>query len=73
MELKVTKIGNSLGVIIPKELITRLKLEKGGSLWVKDDPSGYRITPYDPTFATQIEQAQQIMKMRKNALRELAK
>jgi putative addiction module antidote len=73
MELKVTKVGNSLGVLLPKELITNLNLAKGDTLWVTQDPSGYRITPYDPYFGEQIEAAKKIMKDRRNVLRELAK
>ena len=73
MELKVTKIGNSLGVILPKELILNLKLDKGDSLWVTDAQPGYRITPYDPAFGEQMDKARQIMKKRRNVLRELAK
>lgn len=73
MELKVTKVGNSLGVILPKEVISSLKLEKGDSLWLTDAEAGYRITHYDPEFAKQMEMARKIMKKRRNALRELAK
>ena len=73
MELKVTKIGNSLGVILPKELISNLKLDKGDTLWVTDAQSGYRITPYDPAFGEQMDAARKIMKKRRNVLRELAK
>ena len=72
MELKVTKIGNSLGVILPKELIARLKLEKGDALWATEASSGYRITPYDPEFGEQIDAARKLMKKRRNVLRELA-
>ncbi len=73
MELKLTKIGNSLGVILPKELLSNLNIDKGDALWVSEAQSGYRITPYDPEFGEQIEAAKQIMKKRRNVLRELAK
>jgi putative addiction module antidote len=73
MELKVTKIGNSLGVVLPKELIARLKLDKGDTLWVTDAQSGFNVTPYDPAFEEQMKQARRIMKKRRNVLRELAK
>lgn len=72
MELKVTKIGNSLGVVLPKELIARLKLEKGDALWATEASSGYRITPYDPEFGEQMDAARKLMKKRRNVLRELA-
>lgn len=73
MELKVTKIGNSLGVILPKELLASLNLDKGDALWVSESQSGYRITPYDPEFAEQMDAARAIMKKRRNVLHELAK
>lgn len=73
MELKITKIGNSLGIVLPKELIANLKLDKGDALWVSESPSGYRITPYDPEFGEQMDAARDIMKKRRNVLRELAK
>ena len=73
MELKVTKIGNSLGVILPKELIANLKLDKGDALWVTENQFGYTLTPYDPEFGKQMEAARQIMKKRRNVLHELAK
>jgi len=73
MELKVTKIGNSLGVVLPKELIASLKLDKGDTLWVTDAQFGYRITPYDPAFGEQMDAARKLMKKRRNVLRELAK
>ena len=73
MELKVTKIGNSLGVILPKELLANLKLGKGDALWVSESPAGYRISPYDPEFGEQMEAARAVMKKRRNVLRELSK
>lgn len=73
MELKITQVGNSLGVILPKELIASMKLDKGDALWVSDAPSGYRITPYDPEFGEQMDAARLLMKKRRNVLHELAK
>lgn len=73
MELKITQVGNSLGVILPKELISNMKLDKGDALWVSEAQSGYRITPYDPEFGEQMDAARQLMKKRRNVLHELAK
>jgi len=73
MELKLTQIGNSVGVILPKELISTLKVEKGDTLWVTEAKSGYRITPYNPEFGKQIDAARKIMKKRRDVLHELAK
>jgi len=71
--LKLTQIGNSVGVILPKEVLARLKVEKGDTLYVTDSPDGVRLTPHDPAFATQMDAARDIMKRRRNVLRELAK
>lgn len=71
--LKLTQIGNSVGLILPKEVLARLKLEKGDSVYLTEAPEGYLITPYDPTFAEQMDAAREIMKRRRSALRELAK
>ena len=73
MELKITKIGNSLGVIMPKEVLTRLKLDKGDSLYITASPDGYRIVPYDPVFAEQMNTARELMKKRRNVVHELNK
>ena len=71
--LKLTQIGNSVGVILPKELLAKLKLEKGDTLYVTDSPDGVRLTPHDPAFESQMEAARAIMKRRRAVLRELAK
>jgi putative addiction module antidote len=73
MELKLTKVGNSVGVILPREALRRLKLEQGDQLWLTESPDGYRLTPYDPEFGEQMDAARKIMKRRRAALRELAK
>ncbi len=73
LKLKLTQIGNSVGLILPKEVLSRLKLEKGESVYVIDTPEGVRITPHDPGFETQMEAARIIMKKRRAVLRELAK
>jgi putative addiction module antidote len=71
--LKLTQIGNSVGVILPKEVLARLKVEKGDTLYVTDSPDGVRLTPHDPAFQAQMDAAHGIMKRRRNVLRELAK
>lgn len=73
MELKITQIGNSMGIILPKEVISNMKLDKGDSLWVSESASGYTLTPYNPEFAEQMDAARKIMKKRRNVLHELAK
>ena len=71
--LKLTQIGNSVGVILPKEVLGKLKLGKGDSIFITETPDGYAITPYDPNFETQMQAAEEIMKRRRHVLRELAK
>jgi putative addiction module antidote len=71
--LKVTQIGNSLGVILPKEALAALKVEKGDTLMLSPAPGGFRVTPSDSGFEEQMEIARKVMKKRRNALRELAK
>lgn len=73
MELKISKIGNSLGVILPKDLLNRLKLDKGDSVFLTETPEGYRISPYDPAYADQMQTARALMKKRRNVVHELTK
>ena len=71
--LKLTQIGNSVGVVLPKELLARLSLDKGDTLYATESPEGVRLTPFDPGFEKQMEVAGQIMKSRRDVLHELAK
>lgn len=71
--LKLTQIGNSVGVILPKEVLNRLKLVKGDTLYLTENPGGVTLTPNDPVFEVQMKAAQSIMKKRRAVLRELAK
>jgi len=71
--LKLTAIGNSTGVILPKEILAKLDVDKGDQLFVVETSNGIELTPYDPDFETQVEAARKIMKKRRSALRELAK
>ena len=71
--LKLTQIGNSVGVVLQKDMLSRLKLEKGDTVFVTDTADGIRLTPYDPDFETQMTLARGIMKKRRDVLRELAK
>jgi putative addiction module antidote len=73
MPLKVTKIGNSVGLILPKDAVAQLNVAVGDTLYLTTSPDGFRITPYDPEFEIQMELAQKIMRERRDALRELAK
>jgi putative addiction module antidote len=70
---KLTPTGNSVGVILPKEVLARLKLEKGDTVFVTDADDGIRLTPYSPDFETQMKAAREVMKKRRQVLREWAK
>jgi putative addiction module antidote len=74
VELKVRKFGNSLGVVLPKEVINRLQTGDGEKVFLIESQDGdYRLTPYDPTFEKKMEKAEQIMGRYRNSLRALAK
>ena len=72
MKLKITTIGNSAGIILPKELLARLRLEKGDELFALETPDGIQLTTYDPTLAEQMDVAERIMRQDRNVLRKLA-
>ena len=71
--LKVTRVGNSVGVILPREVLAQLKVELGDSLFLTETPDGFRLTPYDPEFEEQIAVAKRVMKRDRAILHELAK
>ena len=71
-EVKVTAIGNSLGIILSKDLIRELNLEKGDILHVSKTPDGIQLSPYDAEFAEQIRIARLVMKEDRDVLRRLA-
>jgi putative addiction module antidote len=71
--LKLTQIGNSVGVILPRELLARLGMAKGDTFYAVDQPDGVRLTTADPDFAAQMDVARRVMKDRRAVLRELAK
>ena len=72
-ELKLTSIGNSVGVILPRELLNRLGLDKGDTLFVSELPDGFQASVSDPDLEAQMVVARRIMKERHNVLRELSR
>jgi len=72
MKLKITSIGNSSGIILPKELLARLRLEKGDELHALETPDGIRLTVFDPELAAQMEVAESVMRKRRALLHKLA-
>jgi putative addiction module antidote len=74
MELKVRKIGNSLGVVLPKEAMSRLKAGEGDRLFLVEGPeSSYQLTPYDPSFKKKMKKVEDIIGRYRNTIHELAK
>ena len=72
--LKLTAIGTSTGVVIPKEMLNRLNVGKGDTLYAVETPDGgYRLTAYDPNFAEKMDKADAIMKLYRNTLAVLSK
>jgi len=71
--LKLRAIGNSVGVVLPKELLTGMNVAEGDVLYAVADRDGVRLMPSDPNFEADMAQAREIMKRRRNVLRELAK
>jgi putative addiction module antidote len=71
--LKLIPIGNSTGVILPKEVLTRLRVERGDQLTLVETPDGFRIQASDPEFEREMEVAREIMRKDRAILRELAK
>ncbi|MBW4498829.1 MAG: AbrB/MazE/SpoVT family DNA-binding domain-containing protein [Scytonema hyalinum WJT4-NPBG1] len=53
--LKIRKIGNSLGAVFPKELLQKLNIQEGDNIFLTETPDGVRMTPYDPEFEAAID------------------
>jgi putative addiction module antidote len=70
--LKLIAIGNSTGVIIPKEMLARLRVEKGDTVYCCETPEGLELRAHDPEFARQMEIAERVMRKDRNVLKKLA-
>ena len=71
--LKLTQIGNSVGVILPKDALAKLRLEKGQTVFLTETPDGYALTPYDPTLEEQIQAGREFMREFRDTFHQLAK
>ncbi len=71
-KLKLTAIGNSTGVVLPKELLEKLRVQRGDELMVLETPDGITLTPFDPVFSAQMDIAEKVMRRRRNLLKKLA-
>jgi putative addiction module antidote len=72
MKLEIIRIGNSSGVILPKELLDRMNVEQGDTLYISKTPTGFEVSPNDPDLADYRKAAQTIMRDNRDALRRLA-
>lgn len=70
--LKITTIGNSAGVILPREVLDKLRVSKGDSLLAIETPNGIELTAFDPEVAQQLEVAERVMREDRDVLRKLA-
>ena len=70
--LKVTTVGNSAGIVLSKEILAKLRVEKGDTLYAVETPNGIELTPYNPEFAAQMDVAEEIMREDRNVLKKLA-
>ncbi len=69
--LKVTTVGNSVGVVLPREVLDKLRVAKGDHLLVLDVPGGVTLTAYDPAFAAQLDAAERVLRDDRDALKNL--
>jgi putative addiction module antidote len=70
--VKVTTVGSSTGIVLPRELLERLHIQRGDTLYVTETPGGLQLTPYRPEFAKAVQAGQRVMRRYRNALRKLA-
>jgi putative addiction module antidote len=70
--VKVTTIGNSAGIVLPREILNRLHVDKGDTVYLTESPDGIRISPYDATFAQKVDILEQVMRENRDVLKKLA-
>jgi putative addiction module antidote len=71
-KLKITTVGNSAGVVLPKEVLQHLRVDKGDTLYVLETQNGIELTAYDPDVAAQMELAERVMREDRDLLKKLA-
>jgi len=72
-QLKITTVGSSAGVVLPKSVLEKLRLSKGDVVCLTETPDGFKLTPYNAEFAEVMEAAETVMRENRDALRILAK
>jgi putative addiction module antidote len=70
--VKITTIGNSVGIVLPKEVLNRLHVEKGDMLYLTDSPDGVLLSPYNAEFAQKLDAFEQVMRENRDVLKKLA-
>ena len=70
--VKITTIGNSVGIVLPKEVLNRLHVEKGDMLYFTDSPEGVLLSPYNAEFAQKLDAFEQVMRENRDVLKKLA-
>lgn len=73
LKVKVTAVGNSMGILLPKEALNKLRATKGDTLYLVENQEGFTISPYQKDFEPQMKTAEKVLKKYRNALHELAK
>ena len=73
MKLKLRAVGTSTGLVLPKEMLTRMKVRKDDQLFAVETPDGYLLTPYDPEVDQQLEKGRKLMAKYRETFRALAK
>jgi putative addiction module antidote len=73
MKLKLRSVGTSTGVLLPKEMLVRLKVKKDDALFAIETPDGYLLTPYDPEVEEQISKGRKFMAKYRDTFRALSK
>ena len=69
---KVIQIGNSVGIVLPKEVLSRLRVERGDTLYISEVPGGLQISPHDEEFSRTMEAADRVVRRYRDALKKLA-
>jgi putative addiction module antidote len=72
LKVKITQVGNSMGILLPKEALAKMKTGKGDTLYLVEGPDGYTLTPYSQDFEEQMTAAEAALKNYRNAFRKLA-
>ncbi len=70
---KILTIGSSVGIVLTKDVLARLKVQKGDSLYISETSDGIKLTPYDPDFAAEMEAGRKVMRKHRDVLHKLAK